>query len=84
MRLELRFIAPIAFGPARRLEHRDLIEQLAAPDRILDEMHVRAAPHDDIVESGMLGQFLDRNRAAIGDIGKRAGRPVVRDELPRR
>src|SRR5471032_56290 len=68
MRVEFIGGAPVlgigTIAPA--LKYRDLIVEFAATQRILNEMHVGACPHNDVIEPGVLRYFLDRKCTAIG------------------
>jgi hypothetical protein len=85
MRIELVDRAPIGGSRliASAAEHRDLVVELAAADRVLHEMHVGADPHDDVVEPGMLRHLLGGDGAAVGDIAV-AHRHVLGDALAHR
>ena len=53
-----------------RLEHRDLVEHLAAAQRVLDEVAARADVDDDVgLGDVVLADLLDRDGAPVGDVG---------------
>jgi hypothetical protein len=64
--------APVLLAAERlgRLEHRDLVEHLAAAQRVLDEVAARADVDDDVgLGDVVLADLLDRDGAPVGDVG---------------
>jgi hypothetical protein len=49
-------------------EHRDLIQQRAAVDHVLDEMHFGPDPNRHVLEIRLGRRIAQGKRAAVGDV----------------